>query len=95
MYKKVHEKEKTFRAKLNGLDISGKGLMLSINLKNEPRNKKIISKCVENGLITDWFLHSDYKLRIAPPLIISESEIKTACEIILNAIESVDKEGLA
>lgn len=95
VYKEVHEKEKTFRAKLNGQDISGKGLMMSINLKNEPRNKKIISKCVENGLITDWFLHCDYKLRIAPPLIISENEIETACEIILNAIESVDKEGLA
>lgn len=95
VYKEVHEKEKTFRAKLNGQDISGKGLMLSVNLKNEPRNKKIISKCIENGLITDWFLHCDYKLRIAPPLIISENEIETACEIILNAIESVDKEGLA
>jgi acetylornithine/succinyldiaminopimelate/putrescine aminotransferase len=95
VYKEVHEKEKIFRAKLNGQDISGKGLMLSVNLKSEPRNKKIISKCIENGLITDWFLHCDYKLRIAPPLIISENEIETACEIILNAIESVDKEDLA
>lgn len=90
IYKTVRAKEKLFREKLKSQKLSGKGLMLSIDFDNEPRNKKIITKCIENGLITDWFLHCDYKLRIAPPLIISDTEIETACDIILNAIESTD-----
>lgn len=88
IYKEAKEKEKLFREKLKGIEVSGKGLMLSLNFDNEPRNKKIIAKCIENGVITDWFLHCDYKLRIAPPLIISNSEIEIACDIILDAIES-------
>jgi acetylornithine/N-succinyldiaminopimelate aminotransferase len=47
--------------------------------------------CLKNGLITDWFLFADNCMRIAPPLIITEEEIKQACTIILNALEEVYK----
>lgn len=86
IYEEADIKEKLFRKHLQELSVSGKGLMLSINLENEPRNKKVIQQCIENGVITDWFLHNDSKLRIAPPLIISEKEIESACNIILSAI---------
>ena len=39
-------------------------------------NKAIIDKCIKNGVLTDWFLFNDKSLRIAPPLIITEEEIK-------------------
>jgi acetylornithine/succinyldiaminopimelate/putrescine aminotransferase len=39
------------------------------------------------GLMTDWFLFAPNCLRIAPPLIISEAQIKLACERILKAID--------
>ncbi|MEP5610935.1 MAG: aspartate aminotransferase family protein, partial [Cyclobacteriaceae bacterium] len=41
---------------------------------------------IELGVITDWFLFNDSSMRIAPPLTISESEIRNSCELILKAI---------
>lgn len=66
--------------------IRGKGLMLAIELENFDLNKKIIDRCIANGVITDWFLHCDNAMRIAPPLIITAEEISAACAVILEAI---------
>jgi acetylornithine/N-succinyldiaminopimelate aminotransferase len=66
--------------------IRGKGLMLAVELENFVFNKKVIDRCIENGLIVDWFLHCDNSMRIAPPLIITNDEIKQACAIIIEAI---------
>ena len=85
IYAEVEEKEQLFRKHLEFTEISGKGLMLALDLNKETINKAIISNCIENGVITDWFLHCDYKLRIAPPLTIKESEINKACEVISEA----------
>ncbi len=62
------------------------GLMLAVEFDNFDTNKSIIDKCIENGVLTDWFLFNDKSLRIAPPLIITEDEIKEACRIILESI---------
>ena len=62
------------------------GLMLAIELENFDLNKKIIDRCIANGVIVDWFLHCSNSMRIAPPLVITEDEIKKACEVILEAI---------
>jgi acetylornithine/N-succinyldiaminopimelate aminotransferase len=67
-------------------EIRGKGLMLAIELENFELNKKIIDRCIEHGVITDWFLHCDNSMRIAPPLIITTDELKKACKIIIEAI---------
>jgi acetylornithine/N-succinyldiaminopimelate aminotransferase len=68
-------------------EIRGKGLMLAIQLENFDLNKKIIDRCIEHGVITDWFLHCSSAMRIAPPLIITPDEIKKSCSVILQAIE--------
>jgi len=49
----------------------------------------VIKKCLEKGLITDWFLFNDRSLRIAPPLIITKEEIQEACKIVLESLEEV------
>jgi len=67
-------------------EVRGKGLMLAIELENFDINKKIIDRCIANGVITDWFLHCDNSMRIAPPLIITHHEIKKACEVIIEGI---------
>ncbi len=67
--------------------IRGVGLMLAIEFENFDLNKKIIDRCIENGVITDWFLHCSNAMRIAPPLIITPYEIKKACAVIVEAIE--------
>jgi 4-aminobutyrate aminotransferase-like enzyme len=90
LWKKVNEKEKLFREKLshNAIkNIRGKGLMLAIEFESFGQNKQIIDRCLEKGVLTDWFLFADNCLRVAPPLIISEEQIDYACNIILEAIE--------
>jgi 4-aminobutyrate aminotransferase-like enzyme len=49
----------------------------------------VMARCMELGLITDWFLFADHCLRIAPPLIITQEEIEEACSIFLQAIKEV------
>ena len=67
--------------------VRGKGLMLAIELEDFDLNKKIIDRCIANGVITDWFLHCTNSMRLAPPLIITSDEIKKACDVILESIE--------
>jgi acetylornithine/succinyldiaminopimelate/putrescine aminotransferase len=67
-------------------EVRGKGLMLAVQLSNFEQVEAVSKISTENGIIIDWFLHCDTSLRIAPPLIISEREIKVACEQILKAI---------
>lgn len=69
--------------------IKGKGLMLSLDFGEVDLNMKIIETCVENGLIVDWFLFNAHSMRIAPPLVITEDEIRKACEIIRKCIDEV------
>lgn len=67
--------------------ISGKGLMLALEFADFEENKRYIDACIGKGLLTDWFLFAPNKMRIAPPLIISEQEIEKACEIILEVLD--------
>jgi acetylornithine/N-succinyldiaminopimelate aminotransferase len=67
-------------------EVRGKGLMLAIELESFELNKKIIDRCIANGVVVDWFLHCSNSMRIAPPLIISHDEIRKACGVIIEAI---------
>ncbi len=67
-------------------EVRGEGLLIAVQFSDEEENKKIISRCVEAGVITDWFLFNSSAMRIAPPLTISNKEIETACKLILECI---------
>lgn len=67
-------------------EIRGLGLMFSLQLESFEYNKKVIDKCIANGVIVDWFLHCSDAMRIAAPLVISEEEIRFACGVILEAL---------
>ena len=85
----VEEKEALFRKLLvhpQIKEIRGKGLMLALEFEHFDLNKKIIDRCIENGVITDWFLHCSNSMRIAPPLIITHQQIDKACNVILEAV---------
>jgi putrescine aminotransferase len=69
------------------LEIRNLGLMMAVQFDSFAQVQKIIQKSMELGLITDWFLFCDDAIRIAPPLIITEAQIKDACDILLEAIE--------
>ncbi len=68
--------------------IRNKGLMMSVQFDSFEQNKAIIDKAIELGVLTDWFLYCDDSLRMAPPLIITKEEIKKACSIIIEAIDT-------
>ena len=72
-------------------EVRGIGLMLALEFDDFKTVKSIIDECIQLGLISDWFLFCDNSLRIAPPLVITEDEIKIACKILLQAIDYVDK----
>ncbi|WP_296700001.1 aminotransferase class III-fold pyridoxal phosphate-dependent enzyme, partial [Algoriphagus sp.] len=66
--------------------IRNKGLMMAVEFESFDVLKPIIDRAIELGVITDWFLFCDDSMRIAPPLTITEEEIRKACKIILQAI---------
>ena len=70
-------------------EIRNLGLMMAVEFDSFDQVSKIIQKSMELGLITDWFLFCDNSIRIAPPLIITEEQIKEACVILLEAIDSI------
>lgn len=85
----VEEKEVLFKKLLvhpEIIEVRGIGLMIAVELRDFEYVQKVIKKCIEGGLITDWFLFSDNSLRIAPPLTISKEEIEFACKIILQSL---------
>jgi acetylornithine/N-succinyldiaminopimelate aminotransferase len=88
----VRKKERLFHSLLVHPKIKmvrSSGLLLAVEFGDFEMNKKIIGHCIENGLLTDWFLFAPHCMRIAPPLVITEDEIIRACGIILQAINLV------
>jgi len=67
-------------------EVRGEGLLLAVQFSTEEETKNVIARCVDNGVITDWFLFNSSAMRIAPPLIISDKEIRHACSVILDSL---------
>ena len=63
------------------------GLMLAFDMVSSERVKKVVDKCVENGVLLFWFLSHPNSFRISPPLTISFEELNNAIKIIVNAID--------
>jgi acetylornithine/succinyldiaminopimelate/putrescine aminotransferase len=64
------------------------GLLFAIDFESADKVSAIVNHCKAEGVICYWFLSHPTSLRIAPPLTISEQEIKESCEVILNAIDN-------
>jgi acetylornithine/succinyldiaminopimelate/putrescine aminotransferase len=64
------------------------GLMFAVDFDSEERVQRIVKYALDNGVICFWFLSCPNSFRIAPPLTISEKEIREACSVILSAIEN-------
>ena len=57
--------------------------MMSIQLDSFEQVENVSRYCAKNGVMIDWFLHCETALRLAPPLIIEEAEIRKVCSIII------------
>jgi 4-aminobutyrate aminotransferase-like enzyme len=70
-------------------EIRQTGLMLGIDLEDIETTDKLVSNFIKNGLITDRFLFRPQSFRIAPPLIISKTEIEKSLELINRSLEEL------
>lgn len=92
-YLTIPEKEACIRSELAPypVEITGKGFLLAGHMNTESDNFAFIKKCIENGLITDWFLFNSKAFRMAPPLIIEQKELNLAMKKIKKALDTVKK----
>lgn len=65
------------------------GFLMALELGSFEKVQTVIGYCLEHGLITDWFLHCNTALRMAPPLTISEAELEEAASILLGALDQL------
>lgn len=63
------------------------GLLFAIDFETAEEVNRIVDHAKEIGVICYWFLSHPNSFRIAPPLTISDDEIREACMLILEAID--------
>ncbi len=80
--KNLFEKEPDIKIRI-------KGLYASIQLSNFNDVQQVCNSLMEKGVLVDWFLFNDSSIRLAPPLTISEEELKENIEMIINQIKSL------
>jgi acetylornithine/succinyldiaminopimelate/putrescine aminotransferase len=92
----VKAKEQVFQKELAHpaiVEVRSAGLMLAVELASFDTVMRVVRGCLARGIVVDWFLFNQHSLRIAPPLIISISEIRSACHSILEVLEEVGAAG--
>ncbi|HRE66272.1 MAG TPA: aspartate aminotransferase family protein [Cyclobacteriaceae bacterium] len=63
------------------------GLLFAFDFESDEIVNRIVNYAKENGVICYWFLSHPNSFRIAPPLTITDSEIRKACQVIKQAID--------
>ncbi len=69
--------------------LRGKGLLMAAIFADAESSQQVLQACLNRGLLTIGFLNIDNGLRIAPPLTISEDELREACQLFVGAVEEV------
>ena len=67
--------------------VRGKGLFLAVEFNDNVSGHQLMKEIFSNGIILDQFLFCTNAFRIAPPLIISEVEVRESAELLLDAID--------
>lgn len=65
-------------------EISGKGLMLGITLEDGLDNRQIVEKAGQQGAI---LLTAKHKLRMLPPLVITQQEMEQGLAVLAKVLE--------
>lgn len=68
-------------------EVRGLGLMLAVDLGDADKVQRVVHGCLEQGVLGFWFLSCPEAFRIAPPLTISEAEVRQACAAITRELE--------
>lgn len=93
LMKSVGAKSKLFNDLLNSnkhiVEIRSLGLLLALQFEDREVCGNICRAAVEAGILTEGFLFRESAMRIAPPLTISEEEIKEICQLLNKVINEV------
>ncbi len=69
--------------------VRGRGLFLAVVLDGRMKTGDFIARAFRNGLVIDRFLFSSDSFRIAPPLIISETEVDESVSRVLDTLDGM------
>jgi len=69
--------------------IRRKGLFFAIEMYSPETVQKVVEGCKNRGVLSFWFLSCPESFRIAPPLTISENEIRISAKIIWEVINEL------
>ena len=87
----LEERAQRFEERFNHhpelIEIRRVGMMFAFDMVSAERVERVVSRCMEKGLLTFWFLSHPYSFRLSPPLTITEDEFNLAADLILQAIE--------
>lgn len=84
---KAQRFEERFKRHPELVEIRRVGMMFAFDMVSAERVERVVSRCMEKGLITFWFLSHPYSFRLSPPLTITEDELNLAADLILESIE--------
>lgn len=86
----VEQKGELFQTLLTNheavLEIRKSGLLIAVELGAFEKVLTFIKYALEEGIITDWFLFCNTAVRIAPPLTITNDQIREVCSSLLRVL---------
>jgi len=89
-YEQVEEKGQYIENQLSKhpkvIEIRRVGLMFAIDMDNDDLVAAVVKNCLEEGLISFWFLSHPNSFRLSPPLNVSWEEVKESVKIILKSM---------
>jgi acetylornithine/succinyldiaminopimelate/putrescine aminotransferase len=69
-------------------EVRGEGLMLAVDLGDADLVQRVVMGCLKEGVLGFWFLSCPTAFRIAPPLVITEAQVREACSVILGRLSA-------
>ena len=71
-------------------DIRGRGLLIGLELVDQSAAERFVSAALDRGVILGWTINAAGVVRLAPPLIISETEVDRALSILEESVAAAE-----
>lgn len=71
------------------VEIRRAGLFMAIEMADWDTVNKVVQQCLHNGVIGFYFLSCRDSFRLAPPINITDAEIREACALIIQSMNEV------
>ena len=73
------------------VEVRGVGAMLGLQLESKGLTQAVVQDCFNQGILLGWTLHSNTLIRLAPPLIITDTELHHVLKTIQMSIKKNSK----